>query len=237
VTGMAVTGMNPDTTAPPPDGIAGWAIDLMEALGEPGAAIAVALENLFPPIPSEVILPLAGFAASRGDLNLVAAIVWTTIGSVAGALVLYGLGALFGRDRLLAVAERLPLVRAEDVTKAEDWFARYGRATVFFGRMVPIFRSVISVPAGVERMPLPVFTLYTAFGSLLWNTLFVLAGYLLGENWTLVQRYVEPISNLVIIGCAAAVAAFVAMRIRRIRRERHARRARVRVGSGPREPR
>ncbi|MFO7250354.1 MAG: DedA family protein [Actinomycetes bacterium] len=234
---MAVTGMNPDTTAPPPDGIAGWAIDLMEALGEPGAAIAVALENLFPPIPSEVILPLAGFAASRGDLNLVAAIVWTTIGSVAGALVLYGLGALFGRDRLLAVAERLPLVRAEDVTKAEDWFARYGRATVFFGRMVPIFRSVISVPAGVERMPLPVFTLYTAFGSLLWNTLFVLAGYLLGENWTLVQRYVEPISNLVIIGCAAAVAAFVAMRIRRIRRERHARRARVRVGSGPREPR
>jgi len=184
-----------------------------------------------------VILPLAGFAASRGDLNLVAAIVWTTIGSVAGALVLYGLGALFGRDRLLAVAERLPLVRAEDVTKAEDWFARYGRATVFFGRMVPIFRSVISVPAGVERMPLPVFTLYTAFGSLLWNTLFVLAGYLLGENWTLVQRYVEPISNLVIIGCAAAVAAFVAMRIRRIRRERHARRARVRVGSGPREPR
>jgi len=111
------------------------------------------------------------------------------------------------------------------------------RATVFFGRMVPIFRSVISVPAGVERMPLPVFTLYTAFGSLLWNTLFVLAGYLLGENWTLVQRYVEPISNLVIIGCAAAVAAFVAMRIRRIRRERHARRARVRVGSGPREPR
>jgi membrane protein DedA with SNARE-associated domain len=229
--------MNPDTTAPPPDGIAGWAIDLMEALGEPGAAIAVALENLFPPIPSEVILPLAGFAASRGDLNLVAAIVWTTIGSVAGALVLYGLGALFGRDRLLAVAERLPLVRAEDVTKAEDWFARYGRATVFFGRMVPIFRSVISVPAGVERMPLPVFTLYTAFGSLLWNTLFVLAGYLLGENWTLVQRYVEPISNLVIIGCAAAVAAFVAMRIRRIRRERHARRARVRVGSGPREPR
>lgn len=237
MTGMAVTGMNPDTTAPPPDGIAGWAIDLMEALGEPGAAIAVALENLFPPIPSEVILPLAGFAASRGDLNLVAAIVWTTIGSVAGALVLYGLGALFGRDRLLAVAERLPLVRAEDVTKAEDWFARYGRATVFFGRMVPIFRSVISVPAGVERMPLPVFTLYTAFGSLLWNTLFVLAGYLLGENWTLVQRYVEPISNLVIIGCAAAVAAFVAMRIRRIRRERHARRARVRVGSGPREPR
>jgi Uncharacterized membrane-associated protein len=232
---MAVTGMELDTTGPPaPDGVAGWAIDLMEALGEPGAAIAVALENLFPPIPSEVILPLAGFAASRGDLNLVAAIVWTTVGSVAGALVLYGLGALFGRERLLAVAERLPLVRVEDVTRAEDWFARHGRATVFLGRMVPVFRSVISVPAGVERMPLPVFTLLTALGSLLWNTLFVVAGYLLGENWPLVERYVDPVSNLVLAGCAVAVAAFVVLRIRRIRRDRNAGRGRERVGSGPR---
>jgi len=231
---MEVTGMNLDTTGPPTlDGIAGWATGLMEALGEPGAGLAVALENLFPPIPSEVILPLAGFAASRGDLNLIAAIVWTTVGSVTGALVLYGLGALFGRERLLAVVDRLPLVRVEDVTKAEAWFARHGHATVFFGRMIPLFRSVISVPAGVERMPLPTFTLLTTLGSLVWNTLFIVAGYLLGENWSLVERYVDPISNFVLAGCAVAVAAFVILRIRRIRRERNASRDRERVGSGP----
>lgn len=214
--------MQTDTHQPPPDGVAGWAIELMEALGEPGAAIAVALENLFPPIPSEVILPLAGFAASRGELNLCAAIAWTTIGSVTGALILYGLGALFGRDRLLAVVERMPLVRIADLAKAEAWFARHGAATVFLGRMVPLFRSAISVPAGLERMRLPTFTLLTTLGSLVWNTLFVVAGYLLGENWRLVERYVDPLSVIVLVGCAAATAAWVAVRIRGIRHDRNA---------------
>jgi membrane protein DedA with SNARE-associated domain len=217
---MEVTGMGSDTAAPPTDGLAGWAIGLMEAMGEPGAALAIALENLFPPLPSELILPLAGFAASRGDLNLIAAIVWTTIGSVAGALLLYGLGALFGRDRLIAAVERLPLVKVEDVEKAEAWFARHGTKTVFFGRMVPLFRSAISVPAGVERMPLHTFLLLTTLGSLIWNTLFVLAGYLLGENWMLVERYVNPISKVVLVACGLAVAAFVFVRVRKIRRER-----------------
>ncbi len=207
-------------TAPQLDGLAGWAIGLMEALGEPGAGLAVALENLFPPLPSEIILPLAGFAASRGDLNLIAAIVWTTIGSVTGALILYGLGALFGRRRLLAAVQKLPLVNVEDVEKAEAWFARHGAKTVFFGRMVPLFRSAISVPAGVERMPLHTFLLFTTLGSLIWNTLFVMAGYLLGENWMLVERYVDPISKAVLVLCAVALVAFVVVRVRRTRRER-----------------
>lgn len=203
------------------DGIAGWAIGLMESLGEVGAGIAIALENLFPPLPSEVILPLAGFAASRGDLTLPGTIAATTIGSVVGALALYGLGALLGRRRMWALAERMPLVKVEDVERAERWFARHGRKTVFFGRMIPIFRSVISVPAGVERMPLGVFVLYTALGSLVWNTVFVVAGYVLGENWGLVEEYAGIASKVVLVGCVLAVVGFVVVRLVGTRRGRH----------------
>src|SRR5436309_4837498 len=172
-------------TAPAPemDGIVGWVVHLMEALGAPGVGLAIALENVFPPLPSEVFLPLAGFAASRGDLSLVAAIVWTTIGSVVGALALYGLGAALGRNRLRAIADRMPLVDVGDIDKAEAWFAKHGPKAVFFGRMVPLVRSMISVPAGVERMNVPLFLGLTAAGSLIWNSIFVVAGYLLGENW------------------------------------------------------
>ncbi|PZG26936.1 hypothetical protein C1I98_33650 [Spongiactinospora gelatinilytica] len=202
------------------DGIAGWAIDLMERLGEPGAGIAIALENLFPPLPSEVILPLAGFAASRGDLSLIGAVVWTTIGSVVGALALYGVGALFGRDRIVGIAARLPLVKVADIEKTEAWFARHGTKAVFFGRMIPIFRSLISVPAGVERMKITTFLGLTALGSLIWNTAFVLAGYALGENWGIIERYMGVVSKGVLGLCALAVIWFVVARIIRGRRER-----------------
>jgi membrane protein DedA with SNARE-associated domain len=203
------------------DGVAGWAVDLMEAIGGPGAGIAIALENLFPPLPSEVILPLAGFTASRGDMSLLSAIVWTTVGSLVGALVLYALGALLGRDRMRAIAVRVPLIKVDDVDKAEAWFARHGRKAVFFGRMVPLFRSFISIPAGIERMPLATFVLYTTLGSLIWNVLFVMSGYLLGENWHLVERYADPVQKLVIVAVIAAVAWFV---VNRLVRERMARR-------------
>ncbi|WP_310739216.1 hypothetical protein [Microbispora sp. H10830] len=115
-------------------GIAGWAMELTERLGAPGAGVAIALENLFPPLPSEVILPLAGFTAARGDMSLVAALLWTTAGSVVGALALCCVGALLGRERTVAVAARLPLVKISDIEKAEAWFARHGVKTVFFGR-------------------------------------------------------------------------------------------------------
>ncbi|MEV8631599.1 DedA family protein [Streptosporangium sp. NPDC051023] len=195
------------------DGIAGWAIHLMEALGAPGAGVAIALENLFPPLPSEVILPLAGFTASKGNMSLFDAVLWTTFGSVAGALALYGVGALLGRERVVAIAAKLPLVDVSDIEKTEAWFARHGRKTVFFGRMIPIFRSLISIPAGVERMPLPVFTLLTTLGSLIWNTAFVMAGYLLGENWSLVEGYMGIVSKVVLGVVVLAVLAFVAIRL------------------------
>ncbi|MDI3405868.1 DedA family protein [Streptomyces cavernicola] len=196
-----------DSTAP------GWITGLMDTLGAPGAGLLVALENLFPPLPSEVILPLAGFASSTGQMNLVAALVWTTLGSVLGALALYGVGAGLGRDRTIAVARRLPLVKASDIERTERWFARHGTKAVFLGRMIPVFRSLISVPAGVERMPLPTFLWLTTLGSAIWNTLFVLAGYLLGENWTQVAAYVSTYSTVVLGAAAAAVVLFLTTRI------------------------
>jgi membrane protein DedA with SNARE-associated domain len=199
----------------PLTGIAGWVTDLMDTLGAPGAGLAVALENLFPPLPSEIILPLAGFAASRGEMSLVSAIFWTTLGSVVGALALYYVGALLGRDRTRALASRLPLVKLSDVDRTEAWFVRHGRGTVFFGRMIPIFRSLISIPAGVERMELGTFLLCTALGSLIWNTTFVAAGYVLGENWRLVEEYAGIFQNLVILVVVSAVAWFVISRLAR----------------------
>ncbi|MBE3010739.1 DedA family protein [Microbispora sp. NEAU-D428] len=205
-------------------GIAGWAMELTERLGAPGAGVAIALENLFPPLPSEVILPLAGFTAARGDMSLVAALLWTTAGSVVGALALYCVGALLGRERTVAIAARLPLVKISDIEKAEAWFARHGVKTVFFGRMIPIFRSLISVPAGVERMPLGTFLLFTTLGSLIWNTVFVLAGYLLGENWHLVEEYMGIVSKVVAAAVVLVVVRFVAVRLRERRGQgRHAR--------------
>ncbi|RFS85165.1 DedA family protein [Actinomadura spongiicola] len=204
----------------PVGGIAGWATDLMDKLGAPGAGLAIALENLFPPLPSEVILPLAGFTAAQGRMSLVAALVWTTVGSVVGALALYGIGALIGRDRIRALVARLPLIKLSDLDRTEAWFARHGAKAVFFGRMIPIFRSLISVPAGVERMRLTTFLLYTALGSLLWNAAFVLAGYKLGDSWRTVEEYVGMYSKGVLAIAALAAAVFVAVRIVKARREK-----------------
>ncbi|MFJ4977275.1 DedA family protein [Streptomyces coeruleorubidus] len=192
-----------------------WVNDLMDALGAPGAGLAIALENLFPPLPSEVILPLAGFAASSGRMSLLAVLLWTTAGSVIGALALYGVGALLGRDRTVAMAARLPLVKVSDIERTEAWFLRHGTKAVFFGRMIPIFRSLISVPAGVERMRLPLFLGLTTLGSAIWNTVFVLAGYFLGANWHQVTDIVSTYSKVVLAVAALAVVVFAGVRLAR----------------------
>lgn len=201
------------------DGIAGWAIGVMETLGGPGAALIVGLENLFPPIPSELILPLAGFAAGKGTLSLPAALLWTTAGSVIGAVLLYALGALFGRDRMRSVAARLPLVKITDLDKTEAWFARHGAKAVFFGRMIPVFRSLISLPAGIERMPFGVFLACTTLGSAVWNTIFVMSGYLLGQHWTVVEEYAGVFQWVVIGAVVLAIAWFIVVRTRQNARE------------------
>jgi membrane protein DedA with SNARE-associated domain len=191
-----------------------WITRLMEALGSPGAGLAVALENVFPPVPSEVILPLAGFTAGQGKISLVAAILWTTAGSVAGALVLYFLGAWLGVERLRRIADRVPFVSVSDVDKADAWFDEHGNAAVFAGRMVPVVRSLISIPAGVSGMPLGRFTLYTAAGSLVWNSALILAGYALGENYALIDRYLGWVSTAVLAALTIAIVWFVVSRLK-----------------------
>lgn len=212
VVGASTSGA-PEGTAPA-GGLAGWAVDLMDRLGGPGAAVIVGLDNLFPPIPSELVLPLAGFSASQGAFSLPAALFWTTLGSVVGALIVYTAGALLGRERVRAVMVRVPLLKPTDFDRSEAWFAKHGTKAVFFGRMVPLFRSVISLPAGVERMPIATFLLLTTTGSLIWNTIFVSAGYQLGARWYLVEQYAGVLQKIVVAAVLVAVVAFVVVRVR-----------------------
>lgn len=191
-----------------------WSVSLMEIIGPVGAAIAIALESVFPPLPSEVILPMAGLSASRGSFSLAEALIWTTLGSLAGAFLLYGIGAWLGVDRLRAIAAKVPLLHPEDIDRTVEWFHRHGGKAVFFGRMVPIFRSLISIPAGVTRMPLWRFGLLTVAGSALWNTVFVLAGFSLGEAWPVIERYADILQYIVIAAVAIGVAWFLYVRIR-----------------------
>lgn len=195
-------------------GIAGWAVGVMEALGGPGAAIAVGLDNLFPPIPSELVLPLAGFTAAQGTFTLAGALLWTTLGSVGGALIVYYLGHLLGRDRTRALIAKVPLMKADDFDVAEKWFARHGTKAVFLGRMVPLVRSFISLPAGIEKMAFWKFLVLTALGSLIWNSIFVVAGYLLGANWHVVEEYAAVFQIIVAVVAAVVACLFVYRRLR-----------------------
>ncbi|MCC9146582.1 MULTISPECIES: DedA family protein [unclassified Arthrobacter] len=204
-------------------GVADWAVGMMETIGAPGAGLAIALENLFPPLPSEIILPLAGFTASQGNFSIIAALFWTTLGSVVGALALYALGALLGRNRMRRLVAKVPLVDLEDVDKVEAWFGRHGNKAVFFGRMIPLFRSLISIPAGIERMPVLTFTALTTAGSLIWNAIFIAAGYYLGESWHIVEQYAGIFQKIVIVAVLVAAVWFVAAKIRSSRQKRAAR--------------
>lgn len=197
------------------DKIADWSVRIMETLGGPGAAFLIALENIFPPLPSEVILPLAGFTASQGSMNLVSAIMWTTLGSLVGAVVLYKIGELLGRERIRHYARKLPLVKVSDVDKAEKWFTKHENQAVFFGRMIPVVRSLISIPAGVEKMPMKIFLAYTWAGSMIWNTILISAGYLLGEQWHLVETYVGVLQYVVLATLAILVTRFIFKRLKK----------------------
>ncbi|KQU58197.1 hypothetical protein ASG84_16270 [Rhodococcus sp. Leaf278] len=200
------------------DGLAGWAVGVMDALGGPGAAVVVGADNLFPPIPSELVLPLAGFSASQGVFSFGAALFWTTLGSVLGAVIVYAVGALIGRERTRALVARMPLIKSSDFDRSEAWFTRHGSKAVLLGRMIPLFRSFISLPAGIERMGMMKFLVLTTIGSLIWNTIFVTAGYQLGENWHLVDAYAEILQKVVVATVAAAFLVFVAVRLRSRRR-------------------
>ena len=195
-----------------------WAIRIIGQMGGPGVALLLFLECVFPPIPSEVILPLAGVTAGQGTNNYWIILAWTIVGSLVGAWLLYGLGVALGGERVRWLCEKLPLLEVEDYDKSVDWFARHGRSGIFFGRMVPGIRSLISIPAGVYKMPIWQFTLLTAAGSAIWNTIFVSFGYFLGENWHVIEPYTNWISNIVYVIILGLLAWFVVSRVLRNRR-------------------
>ena len=192
-----------------------WIVWVMRTIGAPGVGVATALETVFPPLPSEAVLPLAGFTAAQGHYGVVSAVVWATVGSLVGALVLYYVGAAWGADRLSRVAERIPLLHARDVHRSIDWFGRHGRSAVFIGRLVPGVRSLISIPAGVDRMPVLQFACYTTAGSLVWNAVLIGAGYQLGSRWHVIEGYVDDFSSVAYLLLAVAVTVFVVRRVRR----------------------
>jgi len=198
-------------------GIGGWVIDIINRVGEPGVGALIALENIVPPIPSEVILPFAGFAAARGDLNVVLAWVAATIGALVGAYVLYAVGALISYERLRHLASRrwFILVSTSDLDRGERVFERHGAKMVLFGRCIPLVRSVVSVPAGLERMPLWKFTALTLLGSGVWNTIFIFAGYQLGDRYDQVATWLQPISYAVVAILALGLLWLIARRLRR----------------------
>ncbi|MEH6566368.1 MAG: DedA family protein [Halopseudomonas sp.] len=176
-------------------------VEVVSKTGYIGVFFLMLLENIFPPIPSEVIMPLAGFSAAKGELNFFGVVAAGTAGSVVGALPWYYLGARLGKDRLMHFAERHGFwltMGPEDIDKANDWFSRHGRAAVFFGRLLPTVRTLISVPAGIARMPMAAFLAYSTVGSLIWTALLALAGYLLESQYEKVADYLDPLSMAVI---------------------------------------
>ena len=198
--------------------LAVWVQDVIERLGAIGVALLVILENVFPPIPSEIVLPFAGFVAQRGDGSVVVMIVAATVGAVVGALILYYVAALIGPARLgvfIAQFGRWFGVKPADLARAEQWFDRHAVAAVLLGRCVPLIRSVVSVPAGFRRMPLVPFIVCTALGSAVWNTALIGAGAALGNQWENVEPYVAILQWLVLAAIALFLMWFVYGKIRR----------------------
>lgn len=203
--------MAPSGGSSPTDltGLVGWVADVVSTLGPIGVGLLVALENLFPPMPSEVILPFAGFVASQGKAGLVTMVTAATAGSVGGAIVLYELGRAVGRDRVEQFLLRLPLVEERDVHQAAAWFHRHGQLAVFTGRFLPFVRSAVSLPAGADRVPRGRFLLLTALGSALWNAVWIAAGYVVGRQWQQVGRYSDWLNWTLAAAVAVAVARFL----------------------------
>ena len=205
------------TSAPSADigGLVGLALGLMQGIGEWGVGLFTLLETVFPPIPSEVVLPLAGFLSQQGELNLALTIITSTAGAYLGALGLYWLGAALGLERAIRWLAKLPLVDREDFEKAAEWFSRHGRSAVFFGRLIPGVRSLISLPAGASRMNLLTFSLFTIAGSALWNSLLIGLGAALGTQYELIATYSDWLDYAVYAALAGIVLWLVIRRVRR----------------------
>ncbi|MBW7454296.1 DedA family protein [Paenibacillus sepulcri] len=198
-----------------------WITDFMEQFGYWGILLMIALENVFPPIPSEVILTFGGFMTTNTSLTVPGVIAFATVGSVLGALVLYGIGLLLHVERLEKIVERwghvLRLKKA-DIHKANTWFEKYGYWTVLFCRMIPLIRSLISIPAGMSRMKFWLFLLFTTLGTLIWNIILVMIGAALGENWADILHFMDLYSHAAYAAIGAGMIVFIFLFIRRQRK-------------------
>ncbi|WP_237681989.1 DedA family protein [Agrobacterium vitis] len=175
---------------------------MMERLGAFGIGLLMFMENIFPPIPSELIMPLAGYLATQGDMNILSVIAAGTMGSLLGTLPWYYLGRRLGHDgvrRLASKHGRWLTMPPSDVDAASERFKRHGKASVLVGRLIPTVRTLISVPAGVANMPLGSFLLFSAVGTLVWTAALALAGFLLGQAYDIIERYVDPVSTTVLV--------------------------------------
>ncbi|PPG90669.1 DedA family protein [Rathayibacter rathayi] len=205
-------------------GLVGVAARVIAALGEVGVGLLTLIETVFPPIPSELVLPLAGFLAHQGRMTLVLVVVTATLGAYFGGLVLYALGHHVGTERSIRLLSKLPLVDREDFEKAVGWFRRHGTWAVLFGRLIPGVRSLISLPAGAERMNLLLFSGLTILGSGVWNGLLIGLGAALGTQYELVDQYAGILDAIIYSAVGLLVLALV---VRSVRRHRGA----VRTGS------
>lgn len=198
-----------------------WAANVIDSIGLVGVAVLVALENIFPPIPSELILLLTGFNVSEGRFDVVSGIIAATVGSVVGAYFLYAVGRLLDDARMekfLATVGKFVGLKQADVHKGFTWFEKHGNKVVLFGRLIPVVRSVVSIPAGGDKMPLAKFTLLTAAGSLVWNTVWVAVGWGLGDQWEKAGKWGDYLQYVVV----AAVAVGLVVLIVRARRRNSA---------------
>lgn len=195
-----------------------WITHFMEQFGYFGIFLMIALENVFPPIPSEVILTFGGFMTTYTDLTVPGVILAATLGSVIGAVILYGIGLLLDVERLEKIIDRwghILRVKKEDIRKADSWFDKYGYWTVFFCRMIPLIRSLISIPAGMSNMKFGMFLLFTTLGTLIWNVILVSLGALLGDSWEDILAFMDVYSNIAYAVIAVAAVVFVVLFIRK----------------------
>lgn len=194
-----------------------WIDALITQLGYWGIGLLMLLENVFPPLPSELIMPLGGFTAAQGKLNLPLVIMAGSFGSILGTWIWYWLGSRLPIETIETWVDRHGRwlgITVEDLEKSRRWFLRHGRAIVFWGRLVPGVRSLISLPAGVEGMALMPFLTFTSLGSILWVTALTLAGYLLRDHYQDVEHWLEPVSKIVVLAIASALAIFLVHRHR-----------------------
>ncbi len=185
-----------------------FAVGLIGSIGLWGAALLIAIEVIVVPIPSELVLLLTGFNVSEGRFLIEGAIAVTTLASVLGALFLYFVAKAIGEDRVFGLTRKFGKfvgLKESDIHKTLHWFTRYGKALVFFGRLIPIIRSLVSIPAGLTKMKLWVFILFTALGSGIWNSIWITTGFVLGENWSAAEEF----SNVIDIVAYSAIAVFV----------------------------